>query len=204
MAVYALGALVPQIDPEAFVHPDATVIGDVHLGPDTTVWPHAVLRGDYGRITVGARTSIQDGSVIHATAMYPTTIGDDCVIGHLVHMECCTIGNGALVGSGSIVLHRAVVHDEALVGAAALVPNDMEVPSRAMALGVPAKLRLDAVDPEFMIQMGARQYIENGRRYREGLRRIDEGRPRGRASEIGGPPGPGALGPEARDRGPAT
>jgi carbonic anhydrase/acetyltransferase-like protein (isoleucine patch superfamily) len=173
MAVYALGDLVPQIDPEAFVHPDATVIGDVHLGPDTTVWPQAVLRGDYGRITVGARTSIQDGSVIHATAMYPTTIGDDCVIGHLVHMECCTIGNGALVGSGSIVLHRAVVHDEALVGAAALVPNDMEVPSRAMALGVPAKLRLDAVDPELMIQMGARQYIENGRRHRAGLRRLD-------------------------------
>src|SRR5690348_18395829 len=81
MAIYALGDLVPQIDPEAFVHPDATVIGDVRLGPDTTVWPQAVLRGDYGRITVGARTSIQDGSVIHATAMHPTTIGDDCVIG---------------------------------------------------------------------------------------------------------------------------
>jgi carbonic anhydrase/acetyltransferase-like protein (isoleucine patch superfamily) len=173
MAVYALGDLVPQIDPDAFVHPDATVIGDVRLGPDTTVWPQAVLRGDYGRITVGARTSIQDGSVIHATAIHPTTIGDDCVIGHLVHMECCSIGNGALVGSGSIVLHRAVVHDEALVGAAALVPNDMEVPSRAMALGVPAKLRLDAVEPELMIRIGARQYIENGRRYRDGLRRID-------------------------------
>jgi carbonic anhydrase/acetyltransferase-like protein (isoleucine patch superfamily) len=172
MAVYALGDLVPQIDPEAFVHPDATVIGDVRLGPHTTVWPRAVLRGDYGRITVGARTSIQDGSVIHSTRLHPTVIGDDCVIGHLVHMECCTIGNGALVGSGSIVLHRAVVHDEALVGAAALVPNDMEVPSRAMALGVPAKLRLDAVEPEHMIRMGARQYVENGARYRDGLRRL--------------------------------
>jgi len=173
MAIYALGDLVPQIDPEAFVHPDATVIGDVHIGPHTTVWPQAVLRGDYGRITVGARTSIQDGSVIHSTLLHPTVIGDDCVIGHLVHMECCTIENGALVGSGSIVLHRAIVREEALVGAAALVPNDMEVPSRAMALGVPAKLKLDAVEPEIMIRLGARQYVENGARYRDGLRRID-------------------------------
>ena len=173
MAIYALGDLVPRIDPTAFVHPDATVIGDVAIGPDSTVWPQAVLRGDYGSITIGARTSIQDGSVIHATLLHPTRIGDDCVIGHLVHMECCTIGNGALVGSGSIVLHRAVVHDEALVGAAALVPNDMEVPSRAMALGIPATLRPDAVEPELMIRLGARQYVENGARYRRGLRRID-------------------------------
>ncbi len=173
MAIYALGELVPDIDPTAFVHPDATVIGDVVIGPESSVWPQAVLRGDYGRITVGARTSIQDGSVIHSTLIYPTVIGDDCVIGHLVHMECCTIGNGALIGSGSIVLHRAVVEDEALVGAAALVPNDMRVPSRAQALGVPAKLKLDAVEPEMMIRLGARQYVENGARYRAGLRRID-------------------------------
>ncbi|MBK5289986.1 MAG: gamma carbonic anhydrase family protein [Acidimicrobiia bacterium] len=173
MAIYALGDLVPQIDPTAFVHPDATVIGDVIIGPDSTIWPQAVLRGDYGRITIGARTSIQDGSVIHSTLIYPTAIGDDCVIGHLVHMECCTIENGVLVGSGSIVLHRAIVREEGLVGAAALVPNDMEVPSRAMALGVPAKIKLDAVEPEMMIRLGARQYVENGARYRDGLRRLD-------------------------------
>ena len=173
MAIYALGDRVPEIHPDAFVHPDATVIGSVVIGAESSVWPRAVLRGDYGFITVGARTSIQDGSVIHTTERQPTLIGDDCVIGHLVHMECCTIENGALVGSGSIVLHRAVVREEALVGAAALVPNDMEVPARAMALGVPAKLRLDAVEPELMIRMGARQYVENGQRYRDGLRRID-------------------------------
>ena len=173
MAIYALGDHVPQIDPTAFVHPDATVIGDVTIGPESTIWPQAVLRGDYGRITVGARTSIQDGSVIHSTVGMPTIIGDDCVIGHLVHMECCTIENGALVGSGSIVLHRAIVRTEALVGANAVVPNDMEVPSRAMALGVPAKLRLDAVEPETMIVPGVPSYVHNGARYRELLRRID-------------------------------
>jgi carbonic anhydrase/acetyltransferase-like protein (isoleucine patch superfamily) len=174
MAVYALGDLVPQIDPTAFVHPDATVIGNVTIGPDSTIWPQAVLRGDYGSITIGARTSIQDGSVIHATDRYPTSIGDDCVIGHLVHMECCTIESGALVGSGSIVLHRCIVRSEAVIGANAVVPNDMEVPSRAMALGVPAKLRLDAVkDPDGAIGRGARNYVRNGERYRAELRRID-------------------------------
>ena len=173
MAIFALGDLVPQIDPTAFVHPDATVIGNVTIGPESTIWPQAVLRGDYGSITIGARTSIQDGSVIHTTEREPTVIGDDCVIGHLVHVECCTIEDRALVGSGSIVLHRAIIRSEAVVGANAVVPNDMEVPSRAMALGVPAKLRLDSVDPEALIARGARNYVRNGARYREELRRLD-------------------------------
>ncbi len=173
MAVYALGDLVPRIDPTAFVHPDATVIGNVTIGAESTIWPQAVLRGDYGSITIGARTSIQDGSVIHATKQNPTVIGDDCVIGHLVHVECCTIEDRALIGSGSIVLHRVIIRSEAVVGANAVVPNDMEVPSRAMALGVPAKLRLDSVDPEALIAQGARNYVRNGARYREELRRLD-------------------------------
>ena len=173
MALYALGDQVPSIDPTAYVHPDATVIGSVTIGPESTIWPQAVLRGDYGTITIGARTSIQDGTVLHTTPMHPTVIGDDCVIGHLAHLECCTVEDRALVGSGSVVLHRAIVRSEALVGANALVPNDMEVPSRAMALGVPAKLRPDTVDYELMIALGAANYVHNGARYREELRRID-------------------------------
>ena len=173
MALYALGDQVPSIDPTAYVHPDATVIGSVTIGPESTIWPQAVLRGDYGTITIGARTSIQDGTVLHTTPMHPTVIGDDCVIGHLAHLECCTVEDRALIGSGSVVLHRAIVRSEALVGANALVPNDMEVPSRAMALGVPAKLRPDAVDYELMIALGAANYVHNGARYRKELRRID-------------------------------
>ena len=172
MAIYALGARVPEIHPDAFVHPDATVIGSVVIGAESSVWPRAVLRGDYGLITVGARTSIQDGSVIHTTDEHPTLIGDDCVIGHLVHMECCTIEDACLVGSGSIVLHRAVVRTNSLVGAAALVPNGMEVPSGALALGVPAKLRLDSVTPEMILPNAAR-YVRNARDYRSALRRLD-------------------------------
>ena len=172
MAVYALGDRVPDIDPTAFVHPDAVVIGHVTLGPQASVWPSAVLRGDYGVITVGARTSIQDGTVIHATATKPTTVGADCVIGHNAHLEGCTIEDKSLVGSGSIVLHDAVVHSGALVGAGALVPNGMDVPSFAMALGVPAKLRENAVQPG-AFEDGVALYVANAKRYQSELRRID-------------------------------
>ena len=172
MALYALGEQIPDVHPDAYVHPDATVIGSVVLGPGASVWPRAVLRGDYGRIVVGARTSVQDGAVLHATAEHETVVGDDCVIGHLAHLEGCTIEDGSLVGSGSVVLHRAVVRSGALVGAGAVVANDTEVPSGAVALGVPAKIRPDAVDPE-LLRHGRDIYVENGRRYKADLRRID-------------------------------
>ena len=172
LPIYALGDLEPRIDPSAYVHPDAVVIGDVVLGPEASVWPSAVLRGDPGGIVVGARTSIQDGTVVHTTPITPTRIGDECVIGHLVHLEGCTIGNGALVGSGAIVLNGAVIEDEALVAAGAVVSGSMVVPRRAMAMGVPAVLKLDRVDPA-TIQIGMEVYRERGRTYRAQLRRLD-------------------------------
>jgi carbonic anhydrase/acetyltransferase-like protein (isoleucine patch superfamily) len=172
MAIYALGDSTPTIHPEAFVHPEATIIGNVTIGAETTVWPQAVLRGDYGRIEIGERTSIQDGTVVHCTQQHPTIIGSDCVVGHLAHLECCTVEDGALVGTNSVVLHRAIVRSGALVGASAVVPNDMEIPSGAMALGVPAKLRLDAVAPG-TIALLAEGYVANGHRFRAELRRLD-------------------------------
>jgi carbonic anhydrase/acetyltransferase-like protein (isoleucine patch superfamily) len=171
MAVYAIGDAVPEIHPEAYVHPDATVIGQVRVGAGSTVWPGAVLRGDYGRITIGDRTSIQDGSVVHATETLPTLIGSDCVVGHIAHLEGCVVEDGCLIGSGSVVLHRAIVRSGALVGAGAVVGNNVEVPARAMALGVPAKIREDAVAPGTFDDAVAR-YVANGRRYREELRRV--------------------------------
>jgi carbonic anhydrase/acetyltransferase-like protein (isoleucine patch superfamily) len=171
MALYALGDAVPQIHPDAYVHPEATVIGAVRIGAGSTVWPQAVLRGDYGDITVGARTSIQDGAVVHCTAEHSTHIGDDCVVGHLAHLEGCTVEDAALVGTGSIVLHRAVVRTNALVGAGAVVPAGLEVPSGAMALGVPARIRLDAVTPDQILPLAA-NYVDNARRYRAELRRM--------------------------------
>jgi carbonic anhydrase/acetyltransferase-like protein (isoleucine patch superfamily) len=173
MPIYALGDIEPSIDPTAYIHPDAVVIGEVTIGPESSVWPSTVLRGDPGGIIIGARTSIQDGTVIHTTPITPTHVGDECVIGHLVHLEGCIIGDGVLIGSGAIVLNGAVVEDEALVGAGALVPGSMVVPSRAMALGVPATLKLDSVQPELHIQPGTAVYRERGRTYRKHLRRID-------------------------------
>lgn len=172
MAIYALGDRVPRVDSSAFVHPDAVVVGDVTIGAESSVWPTAVLRGDYGRIVVCERTSIQDGTVVHATAELATVIGSSCVVGHIAHLEGCTIEDHALVGSGSVVLHRAVVRSHALVGANAVVPNGMEVPSFAMALGVPATIRENAVR-EGQFELAAALYVANGKRYREELRRLD-------------------------------
>ncbi|WTW97833.1 gamma carbonic anhydrase family protein [Streptomycetaceae bacterium NBC_01309] len=172
MTVYALGEQVPLVHPDAYVHPDAVVIGSVEIGAGSTVWPSAVLRADYGRIVVGERTSIQDGSVLHVSAGLVTRVGDRCVVGHLVHLEGCTIEDDCLVGNGAIVLHEAVVRSGALVGAGAFVGNRVEVPSHAMALGVPAKIRPDAVKPG-AFETAVRHYVENGQRFKEQLRRID-------------------------------
>ena len=172
MPVYALGDRVPTIDPSAFVHPDAVVIGNVTIGAEASIWPTAVLRGDYGRIEVGERTSIQDGTVVHATAELPTVIGSDCVVGHIAHLEGCVIEPHALVGSGAVVLHRAIVRSHALVGANAVVPNGMEVPSFAMALGVPATIRENAVR-EGSFRMAVAGYVANAKRYATELRLVD-------------------------------
>ncbi len=172
MAVYALGNRTPTISPDAYVHPDATVIGDVTLGAGSTVWPGAVLRGDYGTIVVGERTSIQDGTVVHATKDKATRIGSDCVVGHIAHLEGCTVEDRCLIGSGSVVLHDAVVRSGALVAAGAVVGNRTEVPAHAMAMGIPATMRLDAV-PDGAFEAAVEMYAANGRRYASELRRLD-------------------------------
>ncbi len=172
MALYALADQVPEVHPDAFVHPDATVIGSVLIGAEASIWPGVVLRGDYGTITVGARTSIQDGAVLHATRELDTIVGADCVVGHLAHLEGCVVEDGSLVGSGSVVLHRAVVRSGALVGAGAVVGHGVEVPARAMALGVPARIKPDAVAESAFVDTVA-AYVANGHRYRAELRRLD-------------------------------
>lgn len=172
MAIYALGDRVPTVDESAYVHPDAVVIGLVEIGPEATVWPNAVLRGDYGRIVVGARTSVQDGTVVHATHDLATIIGADCVIGHNTHLEGCRIEDHSLVGSGSIVLHRCVVGPHSLVGANAVVTNGTIVPPHAQALGIPAKIKPDSV-AEGGFAPAVAMYVANGKRFKAELRRID-------------------------------
>ena len=171
MAIYSFGEKVPQISDTAFVHPEAVIIGDVTVGDLSFIGPCAVLRGDSSKIVIGARTSIQDGAVIHCTSELPTIVGDECTVGHNAHLEGCTINTGALVGSGSLVLHAAVVETGALVAAGAVVLGGMIVPSGALAVGVPAKIKLGAADLT-TIAYSIKTYVENARRYPIEMKRI--------------------------------
>lgn len=170
--IYALGSLEPTIHPNAYVHPDAVVIGRVTIGAGSSVWPGAVLRGDDGDILIGERTSVQDGCVLHTTHVWPTVVGDDCVIGHMVHLEGCTIENRCLVGNGSIVMHRVRVCTGSVVAANSVLLNGTEVPTGALAAGSPAvikpgKARLDEID------LAAASYVARARRFRDDMRRLD-------------------------------
>ena len=172
MPIYALGDRTPTIHPDAYIHPEAVIIGSVTIGAQSSIWPGAVLRGDDGDIIIGERSSIQDGSVLHTTHVFPTIVGNDCVIGHIVHLEGCTIEDGSLIGNGSIVLHRVIVRTGAVVGANSVVLNGLEVPSGALAVGAPATIKLDkarAAD----IQLGAASYVARAKLYKEKLRRLD-------------------------------
>jgi carbonic anhydrase/acetyltransferase-like protein (isoleucine patch superfamily) len=172
MAIYALNGATPNIHPSAYVHPAATVIGLVTLGAEASIWPGAVLRGDYGNIRIGARSSIQDGTVIHAGPGFPTIVGEGCVVGHLAHLEGCTLEDSSLAGSGSVVLHHAVISRGATVGANAVVPNKMVVPPGALAIGVPAQIREGRSD-QAMIELSAAEYVSNAKRYLAHLTRLD-------------------------------
>jgi len=145
MTLYALGDERPRIHPEAYIHPRAVLIGEVRVGPRSSVWPGAVLRADNGPIVIGARTSVQDGAVVHTQSTNHTRIGSDCVIGHLAHLEGCLLEDLVLVGSGAVVLEAVTCRSGSLVGAGAVVTPGTEVPAGAMALGVPARIRTGVV-----------------------------------------------------------
>ena len=171
MAIYALGDAEPTIDAAAYIHPDAIIIGDVRIGPESSVWPGAVLRGDGGSITIGARTSVQDNAVLHTTPQWETWVGDDVVLGHQIHLEGCIIESETLIGNASMVLHRAIVRTGAIVAANAVVLNDTEVPAGALAVGTPAVIKPGRARYED-IRSGVKAYVERAADYRIGLRRI--------------------------------
>jgi carbonic anhydrase/acetyltransferase-like protein (isoleucine patch superfamily) len=171
VSIYALDDDEPQIDETAYVAPDAVVIGRVTIGPEASVWPGAVLRGDHGYITVGARTSVQDGTIVHCTAKYPTIIGDDCVVGHNAHLEGCVVEPGCLIGSGSVTLNRVVVGRGSIVAAGAVLAEGFVVPPRSLVAGVPATVKRSDVDATWT-EGAVRNYIATARHHKTGLRRI--------------------------------
>jgi carbonic anhydrase/acetyltransferase-like protein (isoleucine patch superfamily) len=171
VSIYALDDNEPEIDESAYVAPEAVVIGRVTIGPQASVWPGAVLRGDHGYITVGARTSVQDGTIVHCTEEWPTIIGEDCVVGHNAHLEGCVIEAGCLIGSGSVCLNRAVVGAGSIVAAGAVVAEGFKVPPASLVAGVPAVIKRSGIDASWT-QVAVQTYIETGRHHRTGLRRI--------------------------------
>jgi carbonic anhydrase/acetyltransferase-like protein (isoleucine patch superfamily) len=171
VSIYALDDDEPEIDELAYVAPDAVVIGRVKIGPQASVWPGAVLRGDHGFITVGARTSVQDGTIVHCTATYPTIIGDDCVVGHNAHLEGCVVEAGCLIGSGSVILNRVVVGRGSVAAAGAVLPEGFTVPPGSLVAGVPATIKRSGVDPAWT-EGAVQTYIATARHHKTGLRRI--------------------------------
>jgi carbonic anhydrase/acetyltransferase-like protein (isoleucine patch superfamily) len=156
----------PKIAPSAFVAPTAVLIGDVEIGEQSSIWFGAVLRGDNGPIRVGARTSIQDNSVIHVSTGFQTIIGDDCTIGHCAVMEDCVIENGALIGSNAVILNEAVIGAKSLIGAGSVVAAKARIPAAVVAAGVPAQVKKElAGDALKWVEHGGPEYVELSRSY---------------------------------------
>lgn len=153
-----------------FIAPNAAVIGDVTLHENSSVWFSCVLRGDAERIEVGAGSNIQDGAVLHADPGFPTLVGANVTVGHKAMLHGCTIGDGALVGIGAIVLNGAKVGRNCLIGAGALVTEGMEIPDGSLVLGAPAKVKRQfSADEQAAVGLNAEHYVQNAARFLRGL-----------------------------------
>ena len=166
--IVALGEKIPRIDPSAFVVDSAVVVGDVVLGPEASVWFHAVVRGDVEPVRIGARSNVQDNATIHVTrGRWATAVGDFVTIGHAAVLHGCTIGDHCLIGIGAIVLDGVIIESECLIGAGALVTPGTRIPPRSLVLGSPARrvrdLSADEID---RLHQSARSYVDHLRAYR--------------------------------------
>ena len=160
----------PRIHPTAWIAPTATVIGNVTIGEEASVWFGAVIRGDEPEheIVIGARTSVQDNCVVHVSSQGPTIIGEEVTLGHGAVVESCTIGRRALVGMNAVVLQKATIGEESLIAAGAVVSGGAQIPPRSLAAGTPAvvKKELDEAALRWIAE-GAHHYVELGRAYRQ-------------------------------------
>jgi carbonic anhydrase/acetyltransferase-like protein (isoleucine patch superfamily) len=163
----AFGGATPRVDPSVFLATGCVVVGDVEVGPGSSIWFGAVVRGDVNSIRIGARTNIQDQAVVHVTGgTHPTVIGDDVTVGHRAVLHGCTVKDRCLIGIGAIVLDGAVVGEEAMVGAGALVPPGMVVPPRVLVMGAPARVRRALGEAEVEgLRASAAHYVDYAERY---------------------------------------
>ncbi len=166
MPLIEFGGKRPNVPEGCFVAPTAMLIGDVTLGEGASVWFGAVLRGDVSPIVIGARTNIQDNTVIHGEDGCPTVIGDDVTVGHSAIIHAATVSNRVLVGMGATLLSRCLVGEETIIGAQALVTEGVEIPGGSLALGSPAQVRRRLTDEEReRIMQSARHYVEHAAEY---------------------------------------
>jgi carbonic anhydrase/acetyltransferase-like protein (isoleucine patch superfamily) len=174
LALYQLGDDLPRIAAGAWVADSATVIGRVHLAEDASVWFGAVLRGDNDAITIGPRSNVQDGSVLHTDPGRPLVIGAGVTVGHQAMLHGCTIGDDTLIGIQAVVLNGARIGRGCLVGAGAVVTEGKEFPDHSLILGAPAKVvRVLSPEQQATILRSATGYVAKAARYRKGLKRID-------------------------------
>lgn len=159
---------MPRLHETATLVGDVCIVGDVEVGEQSSIWFGAVLRGDVNSIYIGARTNVQDLSVIHVTGRtHPTWVGDDVTLGHRVMLHGCTVRNRCLIGIGAVVMDGAVVEEDAMVGASAMVPPGMVVPSGTLALGAPARVKRNLTPEEITyFRQSARNYVGYAEQYR--------------------------------------
>ena len=151
-----------------WIAPNATVIGNVQLLKDASVWFNAVLRGDVELITVGQGSNVQDGAIIHTDPGFPCTIGKNVTVGHLAMLHGCEIGDGSLIGIGSVILNGAKIGKNCIIGSKALVTEGMEIPDGAMVLGIPGKVKKILNEEEqSIVSLGAEHYIQNYKKYKQ-------------------------------------
>ena len=174
MAIYALDEHEPQLHESVWVAESASVIGNIHMEADTSVWFGAVMRGDNEPIRVGRGSNVQDNAVLHSDPGQPLTIGEDCIVGHQVMLHGCTIGNGVLVGIGATILNGAKVGDGCIIGAHALITENKVIPPHSLVVGAPGRVVKTLGDKEAaFLRMNAEVYVKNAARFKAGLRRID-------------------------------
>ena len=167
--IIPFGGKYPKIDPTAFVVDNASIIGDVEIGPEANIWFQSIVRGDTNYIRIGARCNIQDACVIHVVKdRYPVILEDDVVLGHRVVVHGCHVGRGALIGIGAIVLDGAQIGEESIIGAGSVVSPGTKIPPRSLAIGTPARVVRSIVDRDiFLIRDIAGQYLDLMRDYRD-------------------------------------
>jgi len=166
MPLYALGSKRPRVDPSALVAPSAAIIGGVTVGPRTSIWPGAVLRGDYGRIRVGADCSIQDNVVVHCSAQNDGVIGNGVTVAHNAVVHACRVGDECLIGVGAIIFDGAVVGKHSIIGVGCVVPGGQKIPAGSVAVGVPAKVTRRVNDGDLrMLKSSWQNYVRMSRSY---------------------------------------